>query len=252
MLVETDAVVLHALDYLESSRILRLATRESGVISVLARGARRSKSRFGAALDLFTGGTAQLALRPGRDLQTLTGFDALRARHALGADLARFTAASALAELALRFVGDAPNAGAYDALVTALDAVAVAPTERAPEAALAGAWHLVAELGFAPSVDDCANCHEPLPAETADAFSHAAGGVLCPRCAAHAPGARLLPPRARDALRAWTAGVAHGTAGAADVAAHQRLLRLFLQAHLAEGRSLPAFEVWEGAHWERR
>ncbi|HEU4630075.1 MAG TPA: DNA repair protein RecO [Gemmatimonadaceae bacterium] len=252
MLVETDAIVLHVQDYLESSRILRLATREAGVVSALARGARRPRSRFGAALDLFTGGVAQLAMRPGRDLHTLTGFDALRARHALGADLARFTAASALAELALRFVGDAPNAAAHDALADALDALGARPADQVPEAGLAGAWHLVAALGFAPAVDDCAACHEPVAPDVAAPFSHRAGGVLCARCAALEPGARALPPRARDALRAWTAGEAHGTAGPADVAAHQRLLRLFLQAHLAEGRSLPAFEVWEREHWERR
>jgi DNA repair protein RecO (recombination protein O) len=252
MLVETDAVVLHVQDYLESSRIVRLATRESGVISALARGARRPRSRFGPALDLFTGGVAQLAMRPGRDLQTLTGFDALRARHALGGHLARFTAASALAELALRFVGEVPNGGAFDALVAALDAVGGAAPDAVAEAALAGAWHLVAELGFAPAVDDCASCHEPVDPGAAAPFSHGAGGVLCGRCAAHAPGVRPLPPRARDALRAWTAGQPHGTAGAADVAAHQRLLRLFLQAHLAEGRALPAFDVWEREHWERR
>ena len=51
-LLVTDALVLHAFDYLESSRILRLATREAGVVSVLAKGARRSRSRYGSALDL--------------------------------------------------------------------------------------------------------------------------------------------------------------------------------------------------------
>ena len=49
----TDAIVLHAFDYLESSRILKLVTRDAGVRSVLARGARKSKKRFGAALDLY-------------------------------------------------------------------------------------------------------------------------------------------------------------------------------------------------------
>ena len=45
-LVETDAIVLHVFDYSETSRILRLATRDAGLQSVLARGARRSKSRW--------------------------------------------------------------------------------------------------------------------------------------------------------------------------------------------------------------
>ena len=248
MLLATDAVVLHAFAYLETSRILRIATRDAGVVSALARGARRPRNRFGA-LDLFTGGVAQLSMRPGRDLQTLTGFDAGRVRFALGADLSRFTAASALAELALRFTGEVANPVAYDALVSTLDAIGEVPADRVGEAALAGAWRIVGEVGFAPAVDECASCHAPLAADESAPFSHGSGGVLCARCASLAPGGRPLPPRARTALRRWTAGEAYETAGTADVAAHQRLLRLFLQAHVSDGRPLPAFDVWERQRW---
>ncbi|OYV64365.1 MAG: hypothetical protein B7Z72_13325, partial [Gemmatimonadetes bacterium 21-71-4] len=79
-LLVSDAIVLHAFDYLESSRILRLATREGGVRSALARGARRSQRRFGSVLDLFAQGSAQLSTRPGRDLDTLAGFDVVASR----------------------------------------------------------------------------------------------------------------------------------------------------------------------------
>ena len=84
-LVVTEAVVLHTFDYLESSRIVRLATRELGVQSVLARGARRPRSRFGSSLDLFASGTAHFYLKPGRDLSTLGGFDVTRARLGIAA-----------------------------------------------------------------------------------------------------------------------------------------------------------------------
>src|SRR5919109_594556 len=92
-LLVTEAIVLHVFDYLESSRIFRLVTREAGVRSALARGARRSTRRFGSALDLFAQGTAQLHIKPGRDLDTLGAFDVERARPELAADLARFTGA---------------------------------------------------------------------------------------------------------------------------------------------------------------
>src|SRR5947199_8339903 len=97
--VVTDAIVLHSFDYLEASRILKLVTREAGVASVLAGGARRSKRRFGAALDLYAQGTAELQTKPGRDLDTLSAFDVTRARPQLAAQLSRFTGASAIAEL---------------------------------------------------------------------------------------------------------------------------------------------------------
>src|SRR3954469_2463116 len=107
--VVTDAVVLHAFDYLESSRILRLVTREAGVRSVLARGARKSKRRFGAALDLYAQGNAELQTKIGRDLDTLTAFDVTRARPQLAAQLSRFAGASMIAELTLRFARDSAD-----------------------------------------------------------------------------------------------------------------------------------------------
>lgn len=251
MLLATDAVVLHAFDYMESSRIVRLATRDAGVVSVMARGVRRAKSRFGGSLDLFTGGVAQLAVRPGRDLQTLTAFDVTRSRHQLAASMPRFTAAAAIAELTLRFLGDDPQPDAFVILTHTLDALGEASPEGAAAVALCGAWHLVAELGFGPAVQECAGCQEPVSDADPAPFSHAAGGVLCPRCAARAPGGRPLPGHARAALSDWLAGLQHPVADAAGLAAHQRLLRLFVQAHLSEGRTLPAFEVWEQQRWER-
>src|SRR5205807_9197439 len=105
--VVTDAIVLHAFDYLESSRILRLLTREAGVRSVLARGARRSRRRFGTSLDLYAQGSAEFHTKEGRELDTLSAFDVTRARPQLAAHLERFTGVSAIAELILRFARDA-------------------------------------------------------------------------------------------------------------------------------------------------
>src|SRR5579864_6861148 len=113
--VATDALVLQVLDYLETSRIYRLLTREAGVQSVLARGARRARSRYGSAVDLFAEGEAQLSIKPTRELQTLTAFDVSHARPGLAMSLERFTGASAIAELGLRFARDDAQPALYDA-----------------------------------------------------------------------------------------------------------------------------------------
>lgn len=247
--LRTDAVVLHAMDYLETSRILRLATRDAGVQSVLARGARRSRNRFGSALDLFASGTAEIYTKPGRELHTLAGFDVVRSRGALAADLDRFTAASAIAELTMRFATGEAHAELYDALVGALDAIASAPSQASTDAALAGAWHLVAHLGLAPTLDACASCHTPVAPDIPASFSHAAGGVLCRRCASPVPTSRVLPADARAALRAWVGGEAASLADDLSRRAHQRLLREFLTEHLTDGRPLRAYEVWERSAW---
>ncbi len=244
VLVTTDAVVLHAFDYLETSRIIRLATRDAGIQSVIARGARRSAKRFGAALDLFASGVAEIHTRPGRDLQQLTAFDVTRARPSLGLDLDRFASASMLAELGLRFSGGEEQGDLFGALTAALDALQGRSGIDARITGLGRAWHLVASLGFAPAIDRCCVCHEPVGAEETALFSHPDGGVACPRCAGALKGGRRLPPEARSALRGWLAGDDAIASSPPVHRAHARLLREFAAYHLSEGTSLRAFESW--------
>jgi DNA repair protein RecO (recombination protein O) len=248
-LLTTDAIVLHAFDYMETSRIYRLLTREAGVQSVLARGARRPKSRFGTALDLFAQGEAELSIRPTRELQTLTAFDVTRTRPGLASGLERFTAAAAIAELVLRFARDDYHPELYHAVESTVDAIA--DLERAPrDAALGGAWRLIAELGFAPAVDSCTGCHASVPVGVPAGFSHPAGGVLCAACAGRHGQRRTLPSSAVATLRAWLDGVApRDILGDGEGRAHQRLLREFLIEHLDDGRGLRAFDVWALGEW---
>jgi DNA repair protein RecO (recombination protein O) len=243
-LLVTDAIVLHAINYLESSRILRLVTREAGVQSVLARGARSSRKRFGNAVDLFAEGEVQLQMKPGRDLHTLVSFDVVRARPALAADLGRFTAANALTECVLRVVHDEAAPTVYDGVLQGLDAIAAAAAGDTVRVALGALWRLVSEVGFAPALDRCAECHTSIAVDADATFSHRAGGTLCASCSAIMPGGRRLPAEARAVLIGWLAGENPALADA-GCRAHQRLLREFLSQHLTDGRELRAFLAWE-------
>ncbi len=245
-LIETESLVLHSFDYRETSRIVRLATRDAGVLSVIARGAKRPKSKFGSAIDLFTSGVAHISVNPSSDLHTLTGFDATRTRSELAGSLARFTAASAFAELCLRFAKEDDTGRVHDAATKVLDAIGAAAPGEVPAIALAGAWRVVAELGFAPSLDQCASCHADLSLDAAVTFDHRAGGALCANCARLGLRGRQLPAEARETLRSWLAGTPSALADAAERRAHQRLLREFLEEHLGDGRPLRAFITWEG------
>ena len=244
-IIVTDAIVLHAFDYLETSRILRLLTRDAGVQSVIARGARNSRRRFGGALDLFAEGQVQLQLKVGRDLHTLAAFDAGTARPSLGTHLARFTAAAALAECVLRVVHDESAPAVYDGIVQGLDRIAAADAEIATGAGLGALWSLVAAVGFAPTLDVCANCHAPLSPEEDAAFSHVAGGALCALCSSSAPGARRLPAAARAAIKAWLSDQPVSLSSDGERRAHQRLFREFLAQHVPDNRPMPAYALWE-------
>lgn len=244
-LIATDAIVLHVQDYLESSRIIRLATREHGVQSVLARGARRPRNKFGASLDLFATGIAHFPLRPGRDLANLAGFDLSRSRMAIAADLDRFAAASALVELALRFAHADPHDDAFDVLGRSLDEIAESPLGQSTDRAIAAAWRYVASLGFAPALDRCCSCGTDVVADRAVPFSHHGGGVVCQRCVQAVPVARDLPADARQAVSGWLAGEHIELKGDLARRAHLRLLREFLQHHVSDGKALRALDGWE-------
>src|SRR5437588_535574 len=107
-LVTTPAVVLQPYRYSETSKVVRLATRELGVQSAIAKGALRPKSRFGAGLELLSEGSAQLYFREARELHTLGAFDLANLRRDLAADVGRFAGATVLAEIMLKMAPPAP------------------------------------------------------------------------------------------------------------------------------------------------
>jgi DNA repair protein RecO (recombination protein O) len=248
-LLATDAIVLHAFDYLESSRIIRLLTREAGVQSALARGARKSRGRYGTALDLFAEGSAQLYIKPNRELHNLSGFEISRSRGGLAEDVGRFTAASTVAELALRFAGEEANEQLYETVSDALDRIVISPPERTIEDGLAACWRVVSVLGFTPELSSCALCHTPLRDADDATFSHASGGIVCPSCSRLAPSGRRIPSSARTAIRNWLETGESAPLADAEARSHQRLLREFLGAHLGDDRPLRAFAVWEHERW---
>jgi DNA repair protein RecO (recombination protein O) len=225
------------------------------VQSVLARGARKSRGRYGSALDLFAEGTAQLYVKPNRELHNLSSFELTRARGELAFDIGRFTAASAIAELALRFAGEEGNPILYETVADGLDRLTQSSPATTVEDGLAGCWRIVSVLGFTPELASCALCHSPLRDTDDAAFSHAAGGIVCPSCSRLAPLGRRIPATARSAIRGWLDDETATTA--ADLKhleenegrSHQRLLREFIGAHVGDDKPLRAFAVWEHERW---
>jgi len=235
--VTTAALILQTFPYGETSRILRLFTRNHGLQSVMAKGALRPRSSFGGVLEPFTSGHATLYLKPSRELQTLSSFELIRARQSLGRDLLRFGGASLLAELVLRTSSEEPQPRLFDAIVLAFDTLEQVPAETLERAILTISWQMVAMLGFAPVLDDCLSCGRALAPDEDARFSYAAGGVLCAECG-RAGGGATLPPPARAALRALLVGE---ETTLARTLGHWRLLERYLDHHVLEGGSLRSF-----------
>lgn len=251
----TAAVILSAIPYRETSRIVRLATRDLGIQSAIAKGALRPNSRFGHSLQPLTEGTATLHFARTGDLHLLTQFDAERIRIGLAQRLDRYAAAGLLAELMTRFAPAARHEASFELLRDALAILEVAPAAAVEPLALRSLWRLVAVLGFAPALESCVRCGVPV-GMGAVCFSAQDGGMLCPRCArgvgtdqGPSPGARLRPGD-RAALVAFLDPEAE-LPGLDDrhLAAHRRLLERYIRYHLAEGATLPALAFWAERSW---
>ena len=249
-LVTTPAVVLQTYRYSETSKVVRLATRELGVQSAMAKGVLRPKSPFGAGLELLSEGMAQLYFRETRELHTLGAFDVLDLRRDLAADVGRFAGATALAEVMLKMAPPAPLPLAYDTLTGALDALAVAPPDAIDAAGVRGMWLLLGVLGFEPSLATCVRDGAAIVDGTDPvAFSVADGGVACSNCTPSPPLSRLPRQAYRDLLALNDARADLPRLDAPHAAAHRRLVARFVRHHLGESGALRALDFWEHHAW---
>lgn len=191
---KTEAVVLRSIRFGEADRVLHLYTLERGRIGAIAKGIRRTKSRFGARLEPLT--HVQLLLHEGRgELQTVTGVDLLRSHHAAREAPYRLGVGLMGLEAMLRlFTEEEANLRGFTALTRFLDLVdELAPDGAARPAldplALSFQLKLLWLSGYLPHLTSCAECGAEGPLA---GYSPRAGGAVCRDC-----GEGALPLSAR-------------------------------------------------------
>jgi DNA repair protein RecO (recombination protein O) len=189
-LVRTEGIVLQAWDLGEHDRLVTLYTREHGRLAAVARGARRLRSRFAGALELFTWGDAVGFEREGRALVRLDHFDIRMPFRRLREDLERLGQGARMVEAVARLTAERDAQPLCFALLLrglrALDAGA-APAR----VQLAFALRLLDLLGHRPRLDRCGRCGRPVGTQGVS-FDAAEGGAVCGRCRAGELG--LDPP----------------------------------------------------------
>jgi len=193
-----EAVVLRHANWGEADRILTLYTREQGKLRVIAKGARKIRSRKAGHLEPFTHITLQLA--KSHDLPIVTQVETLDAYLPLRENLLRTGYASYVMELLDRFTYD--QEGGNSALFNLLtDTLGRLCQEADPWLAIRYyELRLLDYLGFRPKLFECANCQEPIEAVD-QYFSPSAGGVICPKCGTGLPGLRPVAVETLKYLR---------------------------------------------------
>ena len=239
-LYRDEAVVLRTQKLGEADRIVTMLTREHGRLRAVAKGVRRTKSKFGARLE--PGSHIDVQLYVGKTFDIVTQVEAImNYGEAVSSDYQRWTVASAILETAERFTSQEhePALPEFHLVVGGLKALA---ENRYDSSLILDAFLLrsLAIGGYAPSMTICSRCEKEGPHRY---FSLVGGGSVCAECR---PSACATPaPETLQLMAALLSGNWENANGSERK--HQReasgLIAAYLQWHLERGlRSLPLVE----------
>jgi DNA repair protein RecO (recombination protein O) len=184
----TEAVVLRSIRLGEADRVLHLYTRERGRVGAVAKGVRKTTSRFGARLEPLS--HAEVVLHRGKgELETVTGVQLVRPHQAVRADYYRLSVGLIGAEAMLRlFSEQEANERAFHALTRFLDLLDGAPHAAERPAldplGLSFQLKLLWLSGYLPHLTSCTECG--VVGAALVGYSPRAGGAVCRACAANA------------------------------------------------------------------
>jgi DNA repair protein RecO (recombination protein O) len=239
-----EGVVLRTHKLGEADRIITLLTRGHGKVRAVAKGVRRTSSKFGARLEPFSQVDLQIVETRSLPIVTQTVSRALLGQPLLS-DYPAYTAAEAMAETADRLVDqeNEPALPQYLLLVGALRTLGAGTADGPrPPAMVLDSYLLraLATAGYAPVLDACAACGRPGVHEF---FSPQSGGVVCAAC--RPPGSAVAGPVTLGYLTALLTGTWAATRDVAPAVQKEAsgLVAAFANWHLERGlKSLPHVE----------
>jgi len=200
--LRTEAIILRAIDYGESDRIVTFCTADFGKIRGIAKGARRSRKRFANAIEPFCCSRILFSRRSPDSLALIEGCDVISHFPGIRSDLEKTLAASCLIDLTDQFTSEDKKSEASFRLL--LDFLRLLEETAFTEALLRFfEIRLLRISGYDPVLDHCISCKTPIGNEVAYRFDAAKGGLTCNVCA---PGSRDAIPVSLGTIRTLLLG----------------------------------------------
>jgi len=202
---QTDTIVIRRVDFSESSLVVTLFTRDFGKVQALAKGAKRLKSPFEAALDLLSLCRIVFLRKSSEALDLVTEAKLLRRFRIPDRDLGALYAGYYVAELLGKLTHD--YAAAPELFQLADATLAALSAGQSPGLQLMRfEVEMLRLLGHLPSLDRCADCGRSVPERGRVAFGHLDGGVLCPACTKGKQQVAFVGAKTIGAMRKLAAG----------------------------------------------
>jgi DNA repair protein RecO (recombination protein O) len=179
-LQKTDAIILKSINHGETSKILTLYSREFGKITVIAKGARNIKSRFGGSLETLNYVSIVFYEKESRDIQILSQAEIIDPFKETKKNLRKTTLALAICELINQLeIGQEPNRLFFRLCISALQSINRA-SANIINILSAYRIHVLDIMGFKPDFYNCLGCNKKLHKTTF--FNLHAGGIICDEC----------------------------------------------------------------------
>lgn len=176
---KTEGVVLLSRNFGEADKIITLYTKAFGKLDALAKGARRTKSRFGSSLEPFTYLKLMIFHKTLDRLAIITGFDIISTNSELRGDLDTYTSATYIGEIVTRFhEGSEMNELIFNLLIKTLSVLLQQDMELVK---MAFVLKFLAFSGYRLITTRCASCKKKAPFENIF-FNAPQGGIICPVC----------------------------------------------------------------------
>lgn len=193
-----DAIVLRAYDLGEADRILSLITAGRGLRRAVAKGIKRTRSKFGGRLEPFT--RLHAVLHEGRNLDTVVQAEIITSHAPVRADFAKFLFGEAMLEMIEKSLHeDQSIPRLFDALCVTLDTL---EGDVADPALLLAAFELkvCALIGYHPHLDHCLHCGRKIEGERV-CMDLVGGGISCDACSGSLENRLAVSPDSLSLLR---------------------------------------------------
>jgi DNA repair protein RecO (recombination protein O) len=198
-LSNVDAIILRRSDYGEADRLLTVFSANQGKVRLLAKGARKTKSRKAGHIELFMHTILQVA--EGRNFGIVTQADTVESFRPLHEDLDKISQGYYLSELVDKFTEEHdPNFNIFELLALTLARISDGEVGTRFLALRYFELHLLSLTGYQPQLHFCITCSEAIQAED-NYFAVPSGGVLCPNCGETVAQARRISLGALKVLR---------------------------------------------------
>jgi len=179
MLYKTEGIVLKSMEYKEADKIVTIFTKNYGKITAIAKGVRKTKSKFGSSLEILT--HSVFLFYKGRNIDIVSQTEILESFFSTSKEVFKFAFAANCVEVVNKLTEEREiNIGLFNLLKEILHYLRVSDDPKL--LTLSFKWQTMSILGYRPSLDHCCRCNKRVEDQKDMYFNIKEGGLVCNNC----------------------------------------------------------------------